>query len=62
MKRKTKDMIGNYAGLGLALGTALTGIGSAIPTAPAEVAYVGIVLATISGALMGWVTGKKVQP
>ncbi len=62
MKRKTKDTIGNYAGLGLALGTALTGMGASIPTMPKELLTAGIVLATISGALIGWLTGKPTQP
>jgi hypothetical protein len=62
MKRKTKDTLGTYAGLGLAIGTGLTGIAASMPTAPAWVMNIGIILTVMSGALMGWLTGKKVQP
>jgi hypothetical protein len=62
MKRKTKDTLGNYAGLALAVGTALTGLGASIPTIPKAVLTTGIILATLGGAVMGWLTGKATTP
>jgi hypothetical protein len=62
MKRKTKDQIGNWAGLGLAIGTALTGIGATLPGMPKEVTIIGVILATFSGAIIGWLTGKPTTP
>lgn len=62
MKRKTKDALGTYAGLGLAIGTGLMGIGATVPTIPQQVTTFGVILATMSGALMGFLTGKKTTP
>ena len=61
MNRKTKDTIGTYAGLGLAVGTALAGLGATIPTMPKEITVIGAIMATLSGAVLGWVTGKPVK-
>ena len=61
MTRKFKNTLSNYAGLALAVSGAMGGIGAAGVELPHGVTTACIVMATISGAVVAWLTGKKVQ-
>lgn len=62
MKARTKDKISNIAGFTLAVSGALAGVGAAGVTLPQPVLTACIITATVSGAIVAWLTGKQVKP
>ena len=55
-------MISNYAGLVFAVSGALATAGTVGITLPEWLVTASILAATISGAVIGWLTGKKTRP
>lgn len=62
MTQEFKDKLTNYCGLVLAVCGAIIAVATAGVALPAWLLTVATVLGSISGALIGWATGKVVTP